>query len=133
MNAAFFVGRSRELNQRISGERRFFALVAAANRFDVFVAELCDPALHRPGFTFTVRANRASANVVGNILERIDIFFGALAVANAFRDARHPNRTFATRRALPAGFVFVKRIQICERLNHFDGIVENDHPASPDG
>ena len=106
--------------------RDFLALLALADGLEILVLELGDGGLHGPGDGFTVGADRAASHLVRDVEQQGDVGLKATTGRDALRDAGEPEGAFATGRALTAGLVGVEGVEVGERLDHLDGIVEDD-------
>lgn len=94
-----------------------------------FFREFGEEALGGPGTSFTECADGAASDVVGYAFEHCRIVCYTLAVGEAMGDFLHPERAFATRGALAAGFVGVEFVDICENFDHVAGVVHHDDAA----
>src|SRR5687768_18325667 len=77
-----------------------------------FVAIVLDESAHRHRRRVTQRADRAALDVVGDVVQKVEIFELALAVLDTVDHAVEPAGALAARRALPAGFFIVEVRQI---------------------
>src|SRR5262245_31163125 len=75
---------------------------------DELVAEVLDEALHRQRGGVAERADRASRDVVRDVVEQIQVLHAALAVLDAVDHPVEPAGAFAARRALPARFLEIE-------------------------
>ena len=79
--------------------------------FDVvrkFITEMLNHGAHRHGGRVTQCADRASLNVVGEIIEQIQVFQATFSCFDPMNDTVKPSRAFTAGRALAAGFFIVK-------------------------
>ena len=106
-----------------------FALLAFADGLEVLVLELRDGGLHGPRDGFAVGADRAAGHLVRDVEQQRDVGLKAAAGRDALRDAGEPEGAFAAGRALSAGLVGVEGVEVGERLDHLDGVVDDDGTA----
>src|SRR5689334_4432230 len=73
-----------------------------------FGTEVADQALHRPRGGVAQRADGVAFDLIGDLLEGIDLGQRRLAFDHASHHAREPTTAFAARRALAAALVLVE-------------------------
>src|SRR2546421_11199132 len=89
----------------------YVVLDKAAPMLDVMhelVAEVLDEALHRQRSGVAQSADGAPGDVVGDVVEKIEIGHAPLSVLDAVHHAVEPARAFAARRALAARFLEIE-------------------------
>ena len=74
-------------------------------------------------------ADRAASHLVRDVEQQRDVGLEAAAGRDALRDAGEPEGAFAAGRALAAGLVGVEGVEVGERLDHLDGVVDDDGAA----
>src|SRR3954452_22605724 len=90
------------------------------------VAEMLEEALHRQRRSIAERADGASGDVVGDVVEKREVFHAPLAVLDAVHHAIEPARALAARGALAAGLLEIEVRQALERTHHARAIVHDD-------
>ena len=90
-----------------------------------FLAESLDGKSHRPGGGFAKRADRATFDIEGYIMQKIDVFFTSLSCFKASKDLEQPTCAFAAWCALSAGLVPVKLSDARENLDNIRILVHH--------
>src|SRR5262247_2015775 len=73
-----------------------------------FVPEMLDEALHRQRRSIAQRADGAAGDVVGDVVEKVEVLEPALAVLDPVHHAVEPAGALAAGRALPAGLLEIE-------------------------
>src|SRR5690606_38921833 len=72
------------------------------------------------------RADGVAFDLLGNLVQRVDLIDLGLAVAEALHDAPHPAGTFAARGALAAGLVLVEIADAADRADYVGRLIHHD-------
>ena len=115
-------------------ERRL-AVERAAAQVDVrlvLVAEPVDVAEHRDRVGVAERAEALAHDPVADREEQVEIGLRPAAVLDLLEDLRHPARSHAARRALPARLVLVELRDADPELHHAAAVVDDDHARRAD-
>src|SRR5687767_8911176 len=81
-------------------------------------AEMADQALDRPGRRVAQGADRVALDLLGDVVQHIDLLDARVTLDHAFQHPPHPAGALAARRALAAALVLVEVAQPRDRLDH---------------
>src|SRR5581483_8049341 len=73
-----------------------------------FRPEMADQSLHRPRRTIRQRADRVALDLLGDVVQRVDLLDPRVTRNHAFHHAPDPAEPLTTGRALAAALVFVE-------------------------
>src|SRR5476651_2203070 len=92
-----------------------------------FRPEMPDQSLYRPRRAVGERANRVTLDLLGDVVQRIDLLNSRVARDHAFHYAPYPAEPFAAGRALATALVLVEVGQTSDRLDDVGRLVHDDN------
>src|SRR5215213_7523008 len=94
---------------------------------------MLEETLHRPGGGITESADGVPFDSIGHVQQQIQLVAPRLSRENALQQPVHPARSFAARRALPAGLRHVEARDALEHTHHAGGLIHHDYGGRADG
>src|SRR5476651_208827 len=88
--------------------------------------EMPDQSLYRPRRAVSERANRVTLDLLGDVVQRIDLLNSRVARDHAFHHAPYPAEPFAAGRALATALMLVEIGEPRDRLDDVGRLVHDD-------
>eukprot|EP00227_Mantoniella_beaufortii_P011202 CAMPEP_0197590548 /NCGR_PEP_ID=MMETSP1326-20131121/11475_1 /TAXON_ID=1155430 /ORGANISM="Genus nov. species nov., Strain RCC2288" /LENGTH=441 /DNA_ID=CAMNT_0043155651 /DNA_START=195 /DNA_END=1517 /DNA_ORIENTATION=- len=89
-------------------------------------AEVADEALHGPGRGVAQRADGVALDLLGELLQHVDLLQPRVALLHALHDGVQPPRALTAGRALAAGLVLVEVGEARDGVHHVGALVHDD-------
>ena len=88
---------------------------------------MADQALDRPGGGVAQRADRVAFDLLGDVVEIVDLVDLGIAFAQPLHHPPHPAGALAAGRALAAGFMLIEIRDAADRADDVGGLVHHNH------